>query len=378
MTKSFFKSLLELTVLNSFFIFDSKLYRQADGLGMGLPLGPTFANIFMCAMEARWLEDCPFHFKPIFYKRYVDDVFLLFKDQSHIPQFLSYLNSKHQNIKFTCEMESDRTLPFLDCLISRKNNSFETSVYRKDSFTGLGMSFYSFIPFSFKLNSIKTLIYRGYHISSNYFNIHSEFDFLINFFKNNGFPKNLILSQIRKFLGKRDHVSASSPDQTDNFYFTLPYFGAQSSKLKKDLSLIFCRYFKNIKVNLVFKNDFKINSFFNYKDKVSPEMQANLVYKFSCERCSHGYVGSTRRNLYMRVAEHAGRSFRTGVLLTSPPNSSIRDHCYSCNSDVDISSFKILNSTDSKPFLLILESLFIKKLKPPLNDTSSAAPLYIV
>ena len=32
-------------VLNSFFIFNNKLYTQIDGLGMGLPLGQTFANI---------------------------------------------------------------------------------------------------------------------------------------------------------------------------------------------------------------------------------------------------------------------------------------------------------------------------------------------
>ena len=378
MSKSFFKSLLELSVLNSFFIFDTKLYRQADGLGMGLPLGPTFANIFMCSMEAKWLDECPLNFKPVFYKRYVDDIFLLFNDRSHISQFLTYLNGKHRNIKFTFETESNRSLPFLDCLISRKNNTFETSVYRKQSFTGLGMSFYSFIPFSFKLNSIKTLIFRGYTISSNYFNMHTEFDFLMDFFTKNGFPKNLIYSQISKFLSKRERIESNSPSQLDNIFFALPYFGAQSEKLKRDLNQIFCKYFKNININLVLKNNFKINSFFHYKDKVSPEMQANLIYKFSCERCSHGYVGSTRRNLYMRIAEHAGRSFRTGTLLTNPPNSSIRDHCDTCNSNINISNFKILNSTDSKHFLLTLESLYIKKLKPSLNDTSSSAPLYIV
>ena len=47
LNRKFFKSLLELSVLNSFFIFAGKFYRQIDGLGMGLPLGPTFANIFM-------------------------------------------------------------------------------------------------------------------------------------------------------------------------------------------------------------------------------------------------------------------------------------------------------------------------------------------
>ena len=44
--KAHFRTLIELTVLNSYFIFDGKLYQQTEGLGMGLPLRPTFANIF--------------------------------------------------------------------------------------------------------------------------------------------------------------------------------------------------------------------------------------------------------------------------------------------------------------------------------------------
>ena len=51
---------------------------------MGLPLGPTFANIFMAFMETKWLDDCPLEFKPVYYRRYVDDSFLLFNDISHV------------------------------------------------------------------------------------------------------------------------------------------------------------------------------------------------------------------------------------------------------------------------------------------------------
>ena len=47
LTKALFKTLLELSVLNSFLIFNVKLCKQIEGLGLGLPLGPTFANIFM-------------------------------------------------------------------------------------------------------------------------------------------------------------------------------------------------------------------------------------------------------------------------------------------------------------------------------------------
>ena len=44
-SKKLFTTLLNHAVLNSFFIFDGKLYKQIDGIGMGLPLGPTFANL---------------------------------------------------------------------------------------------------------------------------------------------------------------------------------------------------------------------------------------------------------------------------------------------------------------------------------------------
>ena len=45
--------------------------------------GPTFANIFMCFNEKFWLDECPDEFKPVFYRRYIDDTFVLFRHQSH-------------------------------------------------------------------------------------------------------------------------------------------------------------------------------------------------------------------------------------------------------------------------------------------------------
>ena len=97
-TAKYFRSLLELAVMNSYFIFNDKFYRQKEGVGMGLPLGPTFANIFMCYYEKVWLASCPPNFAPIFYRRYVDDCFLLFRKPSHVDSFLRFLNSKHQSI----------------------------------------------------------------------------------------------------------------------------------------------------------------------------------------------------------------------------------------------------------------------------------------
>ena len=88
-SRELFKQLLELAVKNTFFIFDKKFYSQIEGVGMGLPLGPTFADIFLCHHEEQWLASCPIQFKPARYYRYVDDTFLLFNSPVQAQKFLA-------------------------------------------------------------------------------------------------------------------------------------------------------------------------------------------------------------------------------------------------------------------------------------------------
>ena len=71
--------LLNLATKESFFTFNNKFYIQVDGVAMGSPLGPILANIFLSHHEENWLNKCPIKFKPSFYRRYVDDIFLLFE-----------------------------------------------------------------------------------------------------------------------------------------------------------------------------------------------------------------------------------------------------------------------------------------------------------
>ena len=63
----------------SYFMFDNEYYQQIDGVAMGSPLGPTLANAFLSYHEKTWLENWPSEFKPVLYRRYVDDIFVLFK-----------------------------------------------------------------------------------------------------------------------------------------------------------------------------------------------------------------------------------------------------------------------------------------------------------
>ena len=172
LTKSSFYSLLKIIMFESFFIFDGKFYEQCDGVAMGSPLGPTLANVFMCHFENIWLENCPAHFKPIVYRRFVDDTFLLFRTKDHVEKFKNYLNKQHKNIKFTSEIEENGSLSFLDITITRENNKFVTSVYHKPTFSSVFTYFESFIPDIHKRGLIETLLHRSFRLASSYENIH--------------------------------------------------------------------------------------------------------------------------------------------------------------------------------------------------------------
>ena len=199
-----FRKLLELSVFDTMFAFDGKFYRQRDGLGMGLPLSPTMANIFLCYHEDIWLQKCPSDFRPIFYRRYIDDTFALFENSSHIDKFLKYLNSRHPNMIFTGETESDGKLSFLDCTV-QKCDMFSTSFYRKPTFTGLGLSFFSYCPVQFKFNSINTLIHRAHRVCSSFTAFNKELSFLADHFFMNGYPKKLYFNLVKKFIAKLSH-----------------------------------------------------------------------------------------------------------------------------------------------------------------------------
>ena len=80
-------------------------------MAIGSPLGPTLANAFLWHYEKEWLDNCPIHFKPIIYKRYVDDIFVLLTSKEHLQLFVDYMNKQHKRIKFTSEAENDNSYP---------------------------------------------------------------------------------------------------------------------------------------------------------------------------------------------------------------------------------------------------------------------------
>ena len=94
-------------------------------------------KILLRSSTSVWLNECPSQFKPVVYKRYVDDIFVLFKSKEHLKLFVNYMNSKHRNIKFSFETEDSNNFSCLDVKISRQNKRIVTFIFRKATFSVL-------------------------------------------------------------------------------------------------------------------------------------------------------------------------------------------------------------------------------------------------
>ena len=116
-TKPELVNLFKFATSETHFLFDNNFYDQIDGVAMGSPLGPVLANLFMSYHEKQWIEEHKYS-NITFYRRYVDDIFCLVENEFVAKDFLTYLNNKHPNIKFTMEIEKDKMIPFLDVLIA--------------------------------------------------------------------------------------------------------------------------------------------------------------------------------------------------------------------------------------------------------------------
>ena len=162
-------------------------------------------------------------------------------------------------------------------------------------------------------------------------------------------------------------------------FISLPFFGAQSEKLKTEILDTLAKFYPQLDLKIILSNAYTIGSLFNYKDKLPMTLQSSIIYKYSCAFCASGtYVGLTTRALHMRIAEHRGRSFRSGNISQHPVSSSIRDHSLKCSKQISSSEFTIIGQDRPENSLALLESLYIHKLRPTLNSNQSSLPLRII
>ena len=252
-----------------------------------------------------------------------------------------------------------------------------SGVYRKNTYTGLGLNYHSFVPMLFKINSIKTLLHRAYNICSTWQKFHEEIDRLKEYFYMNCYPTTLIDKHIKNFVSSKFAANNNESEVKEIKYITLPFLGHFSYQVRNTMSDLLKKYFPDVSFRFVFVNRNTIGSLFRVKDPMPTTLCSNVVYCFKCSDCMSRYIGSTCRNLKIRISEHRGVSHRTDTQITRPSFSRIREHALSCNHSINEQDFSIKFRAKCISDLRIAESLLIMKEKPDINGNELATRLLI-
>ena len=137
-------------------------------------------------------------FKPIFYKRYVDDII------TGIPfigvdVILHYFNFYHPRLQFKFETELDKTINFLDTKIIRKSNGLVFDWYIKPTSSGRFIDFNSSHPKCYKVGLICHLVYKAVKLSDKEFH-YKNLEIVKKILYENNFPEKIVLGHIKKRL----------------------------------------------------------------------------------------------------------------------------------------------------------------------------------
>ena len=104
------------------------------------------------------------------------------------------MNSFHDDIKFTYELEKSNNISFLDVGVTRKPcGTFSTNVHRKETDTNIYLHWNAFAPASWKIGTLKGLFRRAYLVCSTKSCLENEIkDLKYVFTKINHYPSKIV------------------------------------------------------------------------------------------------------------------------------------------------------------------------------------------
>ena len=189
--------LLNNILNNNFFLFDQKIFLQINGTAMGTSMAPTYANIFLKHKEENWLNSEPLSTNIILFKRYIDDILIIYNNQNHDQdQLIQNLKKCYEPLTLTTET-STNSINYLDLTLSLTPNQISTKIYRK-TYTNNIIPYNSNHPKHILENVITNESLRINRINQNPIdNILSKKRLLLNA-TNRGYPKKLVKRLISK------------------------------------------------------------------------------------------------------------------------------------------------------------------------------------
>ena len=349
---------------------DGKMYKQIEGVAMGSPLGPLFANYYMAYLENSIFTNS--ELKPSIYARYVDDVFIQIQSVEQLQNIKAKFET-NSVLKFTYELNINNRLSFLDTMIDSSGNTFHTTVFHKPTDSGHCLNADSECPEKYKNSVITNYLNRAYRISMNWDDFHTEVDHMKQMLINNNYSNNIIDRQIEKFVTNKlisnSINTPESPRSTIDLYYRSQFHrnykidervlreiidnNVKCTDQQTSISLII--YYINKKThNLIMRN--------NSAPPPSTPLKTNVIYKFRCphpHREAEEYIGLTTTTLNRRIGMH---------IYSGSIKRHLEDvHQVKANKAQILDNTSILTVADSRQRLYIKEALLILHQAPTIN-----------
>ena len=139
---SFLMSLLHWVLTNNYCIFQHNIYLQIEGTAMGTPVATTYANLFLYGIETQILPI----YRPVYYKRYIDDIFAIYSDKVQAKRFIRAFNNLVPTIKLEA-VTIDRSGVMLDLSLKLNHNDNNEHDYVTHTLYQKPANIYQYIPY---------------------------------------------------------------------------------------------------------------------------------------------------------------------------------------------------------------------------------------
>jgi hypothetical protein len=95
---------------------------------MGSPISGTLAEIYLQLTEELYIKHWIESQEIVYYKRYVDDILIIFDQHRTNETITSVMNNINVKLDFKATREINKSINYLDLTINRNINKFELNI----------------------------------------------------------------------------------------------------------------------------------------------------------------------------------------------------------------------------------------------------------
>ncbi|XP_023233374.1 uncharacterized protein LOC111633073 [Centruroides sculpturatus] len=205
--------LVDLVCYTSFFNFEEKTYLQGRGVLMGNPMSAVLCELVLHQLESNILPI--FQNDIILYCRYIDDIFILWRNDNNVQCFLNTVNNNPYGLTLDLEQGSGGNINFLNLSIMCKEGEIWTDIYRKPIYQPIIIPRNSIDP-----RHIKYAAFWAYTHCTSVYDTYKELDYIRKTAMKQGYRRREVDELITKFQNQ----NWDSPKMIQERRVVLNYF----------------------------------------------------------------------------------------------------------------------------------------------------------